>query len=30
LEARVVAEHLDPGAAELDRAIRDLERGAGR
>lgn len=30
LEARVVADHLDPGAAELDRAIRDLERGAGR
>lgn len=30
LERRVVAGHLDPGAAELDRAIRDLERGAGR
>lgn len=26
LERRVVAEHLDPGAAELDRAIRDLEK----
>lgn len=30
LERRVVAEHLDPSAAELDRAIRNLEKGAGR
>lgn len=30
LERRVVADHLDPAAAELDRAIRDLEKGVGR